>query len=131
MARRALTGHFRVPDLTEIGLNTTSAGTHALSGHPATVEMQTVAAEIGLDLSQHRATQVDPRMVTEDFLVYAMETHHLDWLRIRQSGSPHRLLGQTGIDDPYGSSLPDYRRTRSAIVAAVQARLPEMITLAG
>ena len=131
VARHALVAHFQVPDLRTVGLDTASAGTHALAGNPATFEMQTVAAEIGLDLSEHRATRVDADVLTNASLVYAMEIEHVDWLRSLLPDAPVGLLGSAAIDDPYGSNLLEYRRACRAVVAAVQMRVPEMIVLAG
>ena len=93
--------------------------------------MQRVAAEIELDLSMHRATRADLEILTNASLVYAMETHHVDWIRSLIPDAPVNLLGKETIDDPYGSHLPEYRRARQDILAAVQRRLPEMIALAG
>ena len=114
-----------------IGLQTVSAGTHALVGRSATPEMKTVAAEIGLDLSQHRATQADPNVLADASLVFAMEMDHVDWVRSRLSDIPVHLLGNATIDDPYGLGISEYRRAGREIVAAVQMRVPEMIALAG
>ncbi len=92
--------------------------------------MQAVAAEVGLDLSKHRATQAEPRELAGASLVYAMEVNQVIWLRSQRPDMPVELLGEADIDDPYGSTLAEYRRARQEIVAAVQARLPEMIALA-
>jgi protein-tyrosine-phosphatase len=92
--------------------------------------MQTVAAEIGLDLSKHRAVQVDPDGIAKMSLVYAMEPPQVDWLRSQPIGAPTGLLGKATIDDPYGSDLAEYRRVGEEIVAAVRIRLPEIIALA-
>ena len=87
--------------------------------------------EIGLDLSEHRATRVDAEVLTNASLVYAMEIEHVDWLRSLLPDAPVGLLGSAAIDDPYGSNLLEYRRACRAVVAAVQMRVPEMIVLAG
>lgn len=128
-AHRALVA--RNPDLEAVGLRVTSAGIHALAGRPATPEMQMVAAEIGLDLSEHRASQADPATLREATLVYGLEMHHVDWLRTRLPVTNLNLLGELGIDDPYGSNLARYRRIRGEIMTAVQARLPQILSMAG
>jgi protein-tyrosine-phosphatase len=120
-----------VADLALIGLQVASAGTHGLTGHPATKEMQVVGAEMGLDLSGHRAARVDARLLENASLIYGMETDHLAWLRSSYPDRPAALLAPAGIDDPYGSSLPEYRRAAREIVDGVQFHVPEMAALAG
>jgi protein-tyrosine-phosphatase len=131
VARRALAEHFRVTDLSEIGLHTTSAGTNAVDGRPATTEMQQVAAEIGLDLSAHYSSRLLPQAVAEASLVFVMETHHLHWLHTQRAYGQTGLLGTNDIDDPYGFGLPEYRRARQEILAAIETRLPDWVALVG
>lgn len=130
-ARRSLCENFGVSDLSEIGLQITSAGTHALHGNPATLQMRTVASEIGLDLSEHRSTPVLPQSIAEASLVLAMEEQHVRWLQSLPIEAPVGLLRTREIDDPFGRGLREYRQARSEIVAAVEDRLAELIGLAG
>jgi len=129
VARQVLSAHFRVSDLSTVGLHVASAGTHGLTSHPATTKMQTVAAEIGLDLSGHRSAQLNSNMMQEASLIYAMETDQIAWLRSHHPDIPVALLGRTAIDDPYGSGLTEYRLARREIVAGVRLRTPAMIAL--
>ena len=89
-----------------------------------------MAAEIGLDLSGHRAAQADPATLRQANLVYGLETHHVDWLRTRSPGSNLNLLGEMNIDDPFGTDLAFYRRIREEIMTAVEARLPQILSMA-
>ena len=120
-----------MPNLDEIGLQVASAGTHALQGSRATPEMQSVAWEIGLDLSKHRSSQLLSPAIGAASLVLAMETHHVRWLRSQTAAPVADLLGAEDIDDPYGLGLREYRRARDEIVAAINNRLPGLIDLAG
>ena len=130
MARQELIAHFGVPDLRDVGLQVASAGTHGLTGRPATSEMQAVAAEMGLDLTDHRATRVDRHMLDGATLIYAMEEDQVTWLRAQFPLSPGLLLGEANIDDPYGRSLSEYRRAGREIAEAVRLHTPEMMSLA-
>ena len=130
VARQTLRAHFAVADLSTLGLRVASAGTHGLTGHPATGETRAVAAEMGLDLSDHQAVQVDRAMLESGSLIYAMEIDHIAWLQKRFPGPPVGLLGQSNIDDPYGQSLTEYRRAGREIAEAIRLRTPEMIALA-
>lgn len=131
VARHTLTAHFQVADLKFVGLHVSSAGTHALAGHRATPEMQKVAAEMGLDLAEHRAGQIGVSALAEASLVYAMEMSHVDWLQSHLLRRQISLLGNAGIADPYGSDLFQYRRAAQEIVTAVEMRVPEIIALVG
>lgn len=126
----ALTGYFGVEDLTTVGLEVASSGTHGLTGHPATDEMQLVGAELGLDLSNHRATRLDRPLVEASSLILAMEDEHLAWLRRRYPDGRAALLGEAPIDDPYGRDLTAYRRAAREIVSGVAGRIPDMVALA-
>ena len=128
-AHQLLTSHFRVADLATVGLRTASAGTHAIAGRPTTLEMQTAAAEVDLDLSAHRSTSVETHQARTAALVFVMEQSHADWL-MKRTGASAQLLGGTDIEDPYGWELDVYRRVRDEILLALQRRLPEMIDLA-
>ena len=107
-----------------------SAGTHALVGRSATSEMKTVATEMGLDLSRHRAAQIHADALTAASLVLGMEMNHVDWVRAQSSGRAVGLLGNDPIEDPYGLDISEYRRVGRDIVTAVRKRLPEMIACA-
>ncbi len=106
-----------------------SAGTHALVGHPATEGTIRAAAEIGLDLSNHRSTQLTPQMAAAADLVFGMERHHVDFAdRLGLPGRAHQLAGHP-IDDPYGRSPGVYARVRDEIVAALEDRLAGLVAL--
>ena len=130
VARQALSILFQVSDLSTVGLHVASAGTHGLTGHPATAEMQAVAAEMGVDLAGHRATRVDRDMLERTSLVYAMEVAQITWLDRHFPGIQANLLGEATIDDPYGLSMSDYRRAGREIAEGVRLRASEMAGLA-
>ena len=100
-----------------------SAGTHAISGAPATDDLVKAAAELDVDVSDHSATQL--RDADQPDLVLGMEQHHLvaarkqfpdlDVSRIRLLDHP------SAISDPYGSDLETYRRTISHILGTLRA----------
>lgn len=63
-------------------LDISSAGLHALVEHPADPQSVKIAERIGLDLSQHKARQVNSKMMKQADLVFVMtqnqlqEVHH-------------------------------------------------------
>jgi protein-tyrosine phosphatase len=128
-AEHYLRSHLGVAELADAGLETASAGTHAIAGLPASREMRMVAAEIDLDLAAHRSTPIELTATRPIAMVLTMERRHSDWL-FERTGEPGSLLGGSDIDDPYGRDLATYRRVRDEIVRAVHTRLPEMMALA-
>ena len=83
-----------------------SAGLGALVGHPAAEYSIELMQEMGEDISEHRARQIDPDMVTKADLVLVMETGHrkvIDEADVTARGKVHRLgeWQSRDIDDPY------------------------------
>jgi protein-tyrosine phosphatase len=96
-----------------------SAGTAAPEGNPATALAVEAMGEVGLDLTRHRARQLEPEMIRAADLVLVMEEYHRQ--RVLESvpeaaGRTWLLLSFAGseaeVGDPLGSSLAVYRWTR-------------------
>lgn len=109
-----------------------SAGLAATEGQAAPRQVVQVMAEIGLDLSGHRARKVSDALLAESDRVLVMELAHLHRLEARfpDHGRPAFLLGswagEVEIGDPYGSwFLGSYRRTRDLLRVAVDRMLDE------
>lgn len=108
-----------------------SAGVAAGEYGQASPEAITVAAEHGLDLSAHRSQPLDPELIAWADLILTMSPAHL-MVVAEQGGGEHAALltdflagaglGEA-IEDPFGGSLDQYRRTFSQIEEAVQAVL--------
>ena len=95
-----------------------SAGLGALVGHPASEHSVELMAEVGEDITAHRARQIHPDMVRDADLVLVMETGHkraIDDADPTARGKVHRLGEWQGvdIDDPY-------RRPRAAYEDALR-----------
>lgn len=106
--------------------NISSAGLTALVDHPADPFAQRVAAEHGLDLSQHRARQITDEMCHEAELILVMESWHKKELETLYLSSRGRIfcLGQQGeqqhdIADPYGHGYEAFRVAYEAIAEGV------------
>ncbi len=100
-----------------------SAGTHAIAGTAATRNMRKAATDHGLDISDHTATPLN-RCGQPD-IVFGMEQHHLVAARDQFPNldvSKIRLLDHpSGITDPYGLGIDDYRYTAGHIVAVLES----------
>ena len=61
-------------------IQVTSAGTAALVDRPAEPFAVEIMAERGIDISSHRARQVDEPTLYNADLVFVMERSHLNWI---------------------------------------------------
>jgi len=101
------------------GVHAESAGLLALHGNSATFLAQKVAAEYGVDLTEHQAKLVSEKLVNGSDLILVMEKSHKDELladfseatdktflirRFARLGSRSR-----GVADPYGLQYDTYR----------------------
>ena len=95
-----------------------SAGLGALVGHPASAYAVELMEEMGEDISDHRARQIHPDMVSAADLVLVMEAGHrrsIDDADLTARGKVHRLgeWQDKDIDDPY-------RQPKAAFAAALE-----------
>jgi protein-tyrosine-phosphatase len=102
-----------------------SAGTIALKGNPASATGIAVAAELGVDLSDHRATHLTAEVLASADLVYAMEEEHVASVLGLDPGARVELLSRDGdpMPDPYGGDRIEYLASYSLIAAALEDRL--------
>jgi protein-tyrosine-phosphatase len=104
-----------------------SAGTIALSGNPASAPGIAVAAELGVDMSDHRATHLTAEVLAATDLVYAMEEEHVASVLALDPGARVELLSRNSdpMPDPYGGDRMEYLASYSLIAAALEDRLPD------
>ena len=108
-----------------------SAGIGALAGEPATAEAVTAMQEWNIDISAHRARQIDAGIAREHELLLVMEEHHKRWLERELPflrGRVQRLGHWNDIDifDPYQGSAREYRQVRELIDTASEAWLRKL-----
>jgi tRNA threonylcarbamoyl adenosine modification protein (Sua5/YciO/YrdC/YwlC family) len=118
-------------DVLAYGLHFASAGTGAVPGEPASDGSLAAAAEIDLDLSAHQSQPIDRDLVLRADRIYCMGQGHRRAIlaEVPDAADKVKLLRQDGRDigDPFGASLPTYRRTRDEIRAAIGALLPKWL----
>ncbi len=105
----------------KLSVEIASAGTNALDGSPASRNAMQACAEREIDITGHRAAQVNPDACSEETLYVCMTPQQVQWLR-RVAGIPAgrlALLG-SGVPDPYGGDINVYRRTRDIIEMEVR-----------
>ena len=96
-----------------------SAGTNAWDGSSASDGALLVGMERGLDLSEHRARQLDADIIENSDLILVMGPSHLERVKdIAPNTNVHLLGGFTSgesegraVQDPFGGDLTAYRDT--------------------
>jgi protein-tyrosine-phosphatase len=115
-----------------------SAGTNAPVGAPATALAVQTMREAGLDLTRHRAQQLEPEIIRAADIVLAMEKYHrarVVELVPDAIGRTRMLLSFVGrddeVDDPIGRSISVYRRTLEQMRPALERVAAEVLQRAG
>jgi protein-tyrosine phosphatase len=111
-------------------LRVSSAGLHAIPGKSADRRGVEAAGERGIDLSAHRATLLDERIVDGADLLVVMDHLNVAEVVSRYPGAAHKvvLLGafdpawtpDPAIPDPYGGNLDAVRASYDRVAAAVE-----------
>lgn len=126
----------RLPQIARGKFALSSAGTAAFDGMRAAANAVKVLAEIGIDLSAHRARLLTKEMVDEADLVVVMAEAHREEILDLAPGSAGKviLLGELDnarespdISDPIGGDEEVYRKTRDEIGSLV-ARLIDYLS---
>ncbi len=101
-----------------------SAGTIAWDGQPATAAAADAVAEIGIDLSAHRARRLDGELVSGADLIVAMTGEHAEAVLALDPAAGARLLRLGELDpereepdiaDPIGGDREVYTASRDEI----------------
>jgi len=118
----------------QLEIDAVSAGFYPEEGRPSPDAAIEVATEFGVDLKPHRSVCVSEEMVNRADLVFLMDCRNLvDYkLAFHDQGVPVAFLGKLNksgpmIDDPHGSTVPEFQRTYRQIAAAVDT-LPELLS---
>lgn len=109
-----------------INIELTSAGISGLVGSKASRNAVTACSERDVDITSHRASQVDPTKDDDGTLYVCMTPQHIQWLR-KMGVAPERtvMLG-SGVPDPYGGDIGVYRRARDIIEMEIRALFDEL-----
>jgi len=109
IARSPLADAMLSASLEPHGVEVLSAGTQAIEGYPAAELTQKMAAQRGLDLSEHRSQVVTASLVSDASLVVTMSQRHRDRCAPLSAGAGShvftlrelvRLLRAADLDDP-------------------------------
>ncbi len=103
-----------------------SAGLRVSAGDRASGDASAAAAELGLDLSAHRAQPLTPQLIEWADLVVPVTAWHAGAVRDRYGAEKIRILSGTDVEDPVGRGPDTYRRVYGEIEAAVRELLDEL-----
>ena len=113
-----------------------SAGLHAFPGNQSPREAIEVMAEVGIDMSHHRARALTLDLGARFELVLLMDRHNLRehltlFPRPRNKAGLLRpfSIGSRGrdIDDPYGEEIESYRTCRDIITESLDGLLSRLL----
>lgn len=107
---------------------TTSAGTNAWDGAPASDGALLVGMERQLDLGAHRSRKLTREMVAAADLVLVMSAAHLETVRQLGGGGKVHLIDDyasdsrmsEGVTDPFGGNLEGYREAADALQRSIE-----------
>lgn len=105
-----------------------SAGIRAMVGWGASQDAVDVMKDIGVDIMGHRAQQVTGSLMDNHDLILTMEAYQRKELMTDYPIHKDRIftlnecagIKDPDIEDPYGGSLSDFRKSADRIVAAIK-----------
>ena len=136
----ALLQKYWLAEKRSLELAVASAGIYATDGNPATPEVQQVLwEEEGIDVSRHRARQINAEMIRDTDLFLVMTREHAWYLQKMEPDAAARIrllkefAGITGgsldVPDPYGGGIKIYRRSLQEIREAIMQSITELESL--
>jgi protein-tyrosine phosphatase len=134
MLRAALARRLGVPatGLAAVGVVVGSAGTAAPDGHPASARGLAYAAELGLDLNEHRARTMTPEMVTRADHIFCMDRSQLRAVTglVPEAAEKAELAAGEGteIPDPHHEDDEFFRDVAATIGTAMERRSEALAT---
>ena len=111
-------------ELEDLGWVIRSAGTYAMDGSPASPHSVEAGAEVGADVTRHRALHAAEYLEEHWDLVLGMGNNHIAAL---PDHWPIELFDPLGheVADPFGGDLPVYRHCRDQMHRAVEQRIED------
>jgi len=108
-----------------------SAGLGALVGHPADEKSCQLMLGKNIDISDHRAQQIDPVMIRKADLILVMETRHktaIEEMEPSAKGKVFRIGHWSDFDipDPYRKELSAFENSLTLIEKGVSEWLDKM-----
>jgi protein-tyrosine phosphatase len=131
----ALAARLGVPvdALASVGVEVRSAGTAAPAGHGASQRGIAYAAELGVDLTGHEATQLTAQLVRDSDLILAMDRDQIDGVADLVLGGEANVSLWEGegceIPDPHHESDDFFRAVGDRIAAVVPSWVGDVVEI--
>ncbi|MCM1545222.1 MAG: ribosomal protein S18-alanine N-acetyltransferase [Ruminococcus sp.] len=103
-------------------VSASSAGLAAFAGDTASENAVRAMAEIGIDISTHRASRLSIYALESSDLIVCMSESH----RAALAGFENVIVANGGISDPYGGNLDEYRKCRDELSAFIDVMLENL-----
>ncbi len=104
-----------------------SCGLSAQEGAPASPNAVLALAELGIDLTAHRARQATPALLADADRILCMSEMHLTLLALlAPEAAPRAALLGRGVSDPFGGDLDEYRAARDIISRELTLLIEEL-----
>jgi protein-tyrosine phosphatase len=109
-----------------------SAGLAALVGHKAESSACQVMVEKGMDISAHRACQLNTEMLRKSNLILVMESFHKTAIEKKEPSAKGKVfrLGEWGkfdIADPYLKQLPAFEGSLALIELGISQWVKKLV----
>ncbi len=126
-----------VRDEARQGWQVTSAGIWTVDDEPASTHAIAEMTRRGLDLSEHRSSNITRALISEADLVLAMTRQHVEALGAAFPAHGHKvyllseMTGQTrDVGDPYGGSRQQYAHTAKELEQLIENGYQRIVNLA-
>ena len=108
-----------------------SAGLSALTGEPADQKAQTLMSAQGIDITGHRARQLDREIIQWADLILTMEGGHkvaIESMEPTVRGKVYRVCKWSDFDvpDPYGRPIQAFDQAARLIAVGINQWLPRL-----
>ena len=102
--------------------NVASFGTHAMTGDTANENSILVMAESGIDISEHRSSIISNYVIDKCDYIICMDRFNYGIIELT-AGEKAILLGEKGINDPFGGDIDVYRHCAEQIETEIDKLL--------
>lgn len=112
-----------------VGIEVSSAGTHAIHGNQASGLAVAVMRSYGVDIAGHRARGLSTFLLKEADLVLVMEKNHLNFIRfmpffgmkkVHRISEFDRTREPYDLPDPIGGDIEQYRASAHFLKTCIQ-----------
>lgn len=114
--------------INDMKLEVKSAGTSAYDGEKVSKNSIEAMKKLGIDISEHKATQLHKDLGEESDLILTMSSSHKELILLKYPSSKNKLFTlneyaynvEKDIEDPFGRDLTIYENTRDEIYQAIK-----------